>query len=248
MSLKMPFEILKKFQSVNFDNRSKNAKIKYIILHFTETKDLAEAINILCDKNKKVSSHYVIDYNGKIYQLVPDNKRAWHAGISFWRKDRNLNDLSLGVEIVNKGEKLGHCFPDLQIKQLIKLIKHLSHIHKISYNKVLGHSDIAPTRKIDPGILFPWKKLDKYSIGLPFKKFIRKEQNFLDKKEIKQFLQNLHKIGYFQADPKKGLVENNLLVINAFHRHFYPEFINEQPTRRSLEISNFLIKKSFKNI
>ena len=111
----MTVKILKQFNSQNFDNRSKNTKIKYIILHYTETENLNQAVKILCDKIKKVSSHYVIDHDGMIYQLVDDSFRAWHAGISYWKKDINLNDNSIGIEIVNKGELSKNKFSDLQI-------------------------------------------------------------------------------------------------------------------------------------
>ena len=146
----MTIKILKQYNSQNFDNRSKNTKIKYIILHYTETDNLRQALNILSDKIRKVSSHYIINQDGMIYQLVDDSLRAWHAGLSYWKKDINLNDNSIGIEIVNKGELSKNKFSDLQIEKLIGLLQSLIDKYQISKYNIIGHSDVAPTRKIDP--------------------------------------------------------------------------------------------------
>ena len=237
----MTVKILKQFNSQNFDNRSKNTKIKYIILHYTETENLRQAINILCDNIKKVSSHYVIDNDGMIYQLVDDSFRAWHAGLSYWKKDINLNDNSIGIEIVNKGELAKNKFSDLQIEKLIGLLQSLINKYQISKYNILGHSDVAPTRKIDPGILFPWKQLFSLSIGLPVYTYNRKI-NFcpLDSLTLHKFFKNLEYIGYSQIEVKKNLNKKNLSIVNAFHRHFYPKLLGRNPSHTSFEISEKL--------
>lgn len=244
----MVIKILKKFRSKNFDNRSKNIKIKYIILHFTETKNLEDAVKILCDQQRKVSSHYVIDESGEIYQLINDSKRAWHAGSSFWKKDSNLNDISIGIEIVNRGESEKHCYPHIQIKKLIYLLKYLIKKYCISLENILGHSDIAPTRKIDPGIFFPWKVLNSNSIGMPtsFKKKV--DFKYLNKKKLIELLKNLFRIGYTQINIKKVFDKKNLLIVDAFHRHFFPKFVGKYPSNTSLEISKILLKNLKKKI
>lgn len=245
----MTVKILKQFNSQNFDNRSKNTKIKYIILHYTETENLRQAINILCDNIKKVSSHYVIDFDGKIYQLVDDSLRAWHAGLSHWKKDINLNDSSIGIEIVNRGELSKKKFPDLQIEKLIDLLRSLIDKHRISKYNILGHSDIAPTRKIDPGIFFPWKKLFSLSIGLPMYSQDRKINLYpLDKSTLNKFFNNLDYIGYSQIDVKKNLNKKNLSIVNAFHRHFYPKLLGKNPNYTSFEISEKLIQDLKKKV
>ena len=107
----MQIQILNNFKSPNFDNRQKNSKIKFLVLHYTETISLSEAINILCSPQKKVSCHYIIDTNGDIYNLVDEKKRAWHAGLSCWMNYKNLNSYSVGIEIVNSGEVLKNKYP-----------------------------------------------------------------------------------------------------------------------------------------
>ena len=144
-----------KLKTPNY-NFCKNRKIEYIIIHYTDMKTLGSAIKRLQSKVVKVSCHYIISKKGTIYQLVKENDIAWHAGISKWGKDVNLNDKSIGIELDNNGNE---DYPIKQIKSLIKLIKNIKKRHKISKNKILGHSHIAPNRKIDPGPKFPWKML-----------------------------------------------------------------------------------------
>ena len=129
-------------------------------------KSFEAALNQLCNPEKEVSSHYLVDENGDIYELVDPEKRAWHAGISEWRGQKNLNDTSIGIEIVNPGHEFGYRpFPDVQINAVLDLCKKLTHIYKIPAKHIIGHSDIAPDRKDDPGELFPWKKFSAHKIG-----------------------------------------------------------------------------------
>ena len=135
---------------------SNNRKIEYIIIHYTDMKTLGLAIKRLQSGIAKVSCHYIISKRGTVYQLVQEKDIAWHAGISKWGKDVNLNNKSIGIELDNNGSEN---YPVKQIKSLIKLLRKIKKRHKISKNKVLGHSHIASGRKIDPGPKFPWKML-----------------------------------------------------------------------------------------
>ena len=227
-----------KFKSNNFDNRKK--KISFIIIHYTETKTLTKAVKLLTDKERKVSCHYLIDTKGKIFNLVDLNRRAWHAGESKWKNFTDINSRSVGIEIVNSGERTKGEYKKEQIKVLIELIKSLKQKYKISNEKILGHSDIAPLRKIDPGKFFPWEKLNEYSIGLWAN--VSSNRSKLTKTEYKNLLANLQKIGYqyFNSD------KENKLVIDAFHRHHLKSLVGKSPNKSSLEKSKKLLK--IKNI
>ena len=230
--------ILHNFKSKNFDSRK--FKIQFIILHYTETKNLEKAINLLTSQNRKVSCHFVIDTNGQIYNLVSESKRAWHAGESSWKGLQDMNSRSIGIEIVNSGEKKLQKYPKVQINKLIKLIHFLEKKFKIPFYNILGHSDIAPHRKIDPGKHFPWKELHKKQIGLwaEINQIIDRK---LSGKEYDEFLQNLHGIGY-QLPKHKNLKINNLMIIDAFHRHFLPTLVGRKPNSTSLIKSKELLK------
>ena len=147
--------------SPNFDFKAKRT-IKYIIIHYTGMKNQAVAITRLQSKVAKVSCHYLISKSGKIYQMVKDHNVAWHAGKSKWGKDVNLNKNSIGIELVNKGYEN---YPKAQIKSLIYLLKKLKIKYKIKPQNLLGHEDIAPKRKVDPGPLFPWSILFKQGLS-----------------------------------------------------------------------------------
>jgi len=154
--------------SPNFDlkKRHKN-KIKYLIFHYTGMKNDKLAIRKLTSYNSNVSCHYYITISGKIIQMVPDLYIAWHAGISNWRNDKSLNYNSIGIEISNPGhEHRYRKYNDKQIRTLIRISKTLIKKYKINKKNILGHSDIAPLRKVDPGEKFPWKHLSKNKIGI----------------------------------------------------------------------------------
>ena len=154
--------------SPNFDpkKRDKN-KIKYLIYHYTGMKNDRLAIKKLTGSNSNVSCHYYITASGKLIQIVPDLYTAWHAGKSNWQKYKSLNYNSIGIEVSNPGHEHGYRkFNDNQIKSLIKISKFLIKKYKIHKKNILGHSDIAPLRKIDPGEKFPWKLLYKKKIGI----------------------------------------------------------------------------------
>ena len=230
--------IFHNFKSKNFDQRKK--KIDFIILHYTETKTLKKAVELLTSDKRKVSCHYLLSKKGKIYNLVNEYKRAWHSGVSSWKNLVDINSRSIGIEIVNPGESSCEVYPDIQIISLIKLIKFLMKKFKINSHNILGHSDIAPLRKTDPGKFFPWKELNKHNIGLwANSKKINKKLNL---KNLNLFLENLKIIGYPELGPEqKGT--KNFKVIEAFHRHYLPELIEQEPTLASLNKTLMLIKK-----
>ena len=230
--------ILHNFKSKNFDSRK--YKIQFIVLHYTETQNLEKAINLLTSQKRKVSCHFVVDTDGQIYNLVSESKRAWHAGESSWKGLQDMNSRSIGIEIVNQGEKKLKSYPKVQINQLINLIHFLEEKFKIPFNNILGHSDIAPHRKIDPGKHFPWKKLYKKKIGLwvEINQIITRS---LSEKESNEFLQNLYEIGY-QYPKQNNFKTNSIKIIDAFHRHFVPKLVGKKPTFISLIKSRELIK------
>ena len=159
------------FKNINSPNFSKETRksrdIKFLIIHYTGMQSKIESIKRLTSLKHKVSCHYLIDRNGKTIRLVDDHKVAWHAGKSKWKNIRNLNKYSIGIEIQNKGHFINYqSFPKKQISSLIILIKSLLKKYKIKKNNVLGHSDIAPLRKKDPGEKFPWQILSKKNIGI----------------------------------------------------------------------------------
>jgi len=149
--------------SPNFDNKKRSINsIKVIVIHYTGMQSERESIVKLRSPKSKVSSHFVINRNGKIYRLVQDNKVAWHAGKSCWGKYKNLNKNSIGIELVNKGHQFGYThFRKKQILSLVKICKILIKRYKIKKKNIVGHSDISPLRKIDPGEKFPWNQLAK---------------------------------------------------------------------------------------
>ena len=188
----MKIEYLK---SPNFE-QVKRRNIKYIIIHYTGMKTAQESIKRLRSKKHKVSSHYFINERGKITQLVNDKDIAWHAGISNWKKDRNLNSKSIGIELQNKGKEFGyHKFKLSQIKSLISLIESLQTKYKIKKSNILGHSDIAPLRKIDPGYLFPWHKLAaKGLVILPKKNNSKKTSGIITDGQIRRINEKSSKL------------------------------------------------------
>jgi len=234
--------------SPNFSTKRRNKKkIKYIVYHYTGMRSENEAIKRLTDVNSNVSCHYFIKRNGKIILMVPELFEAWHAGKSNWKKDVSLNKNSIGIEISNKGHDFGYeNFSKLQISSLIKLSKHLIKKYKINKNFILGHSDISPERKKDPGELFPWKLLNKRKIGiwhnLKENKLYKSRGNKLESIEKQIFFNNLKKIGY---QSEKRFIKNKKkfekLLIKAFQRRFRSALINGIIDKECLFISNNLI-------
>ena len=152
--------------SPNFDERDRD--IDMIVLHYTGMETGAAALARLADPASKVSAHYLVEENGDVYHLVAEENRAWHAGVASWKGQRDINARSIGIEIVNPGHEFGYReFRDAQISAVIDLIKEIKTRHVIAPAMVLGHSDVAPRRKEDPGEKFPWERLADEELALP---------------------------------------------------------------------------------
>lgn len=157
-------KFITKFKSPNFNDR-KNNKILFIIIHYTAIKNNNDAISHLCNPKNKVSSHFLISQNGNIFKLVNEKKRAWHAGKAYWNGIRDINSCSLGIELDFSNNKINNKYSNQMIKALIFLLKKFKKKYKIKSCNILGHSDISPYRKKDPGKKFPWHKLSKYDLA-----------------------------------------------------------------------------------
>ena len=234
--------------SPNFDpKKRKLSNIKFIIFHYTGMKNENTAVNKLTNQKSKVSSHYFIKNNGEILNLVPDLYISWHAGVSSWKKFKFLNKYSIGIEINNPGHHHKYNeFSKKQINSVLKLSTYLIKKYKIKSNFILGHSDIAPSRKKDPGEKFPWKYLSENKIGYWHdlsKNLLLKKRNInLKKKEKLKFIQNLHKIGY-SKNYKLSSKKYTRIITIAFQRRFRQELINGIVDLECLLISNNLIEK-----
>ena len=245
MTLKIGLKLIKKY-SINFDLPERNYRsIKFVIIHYTGMQTESKAINRLLDSNSKVSTHYFIKNNGLIINMVPDDYVSWHAGKSFWKKNRYLNKCSIGIEINNPGHKYRYKnFSIKQISSLVKLLKVLVKKYNIKITNILGHSDIAPSRKIDPGEKFPWKKLAKkklaYWHNLNQKKIKIYRGVKLTASQEKIFLRNLYRFGYCRIK-KMNFRRNRKYLTKAFQRRFRQELIDG-----IIDKECFLISKSIR--
>lgn len=199
--------------SPNFDER--RLPVSMIVLHYTGMQDAESAIARLRDPEAKVSSHYVVAEDGTILRLVDEDKRAWHAGRSHWRGTEDINSASVGIEIVNPGHEFGYRpFPDAQIASVIPLVAEIKARHSVTRGNIVGHSDIAPARKQDPGELFPWHSLARLRLALP-----RPTKNLVDPGWTDAgFLMALERFGYDVTEPEAA--------VTAFQRRFRPELID----------------------
>ena len=233
--------------SPNFSVIKRSKKnIKFIIIHYTGMQNEKSALSRLCDVKAKVSSHYFIKKNGLILNLVPPLYEAWHAGKSNWKNLRSLNRYSIGIEIQNSGhDNKYENFSQKQITSTKKLLNYLINEYKINSKDVLGHSDIAPDRKKDPGEKFPWKKLAKSKLSqwhnLDEKKLKRKRLIPLNFVEEHNFIKNLNKIGYLKISQKSNNLKKRI-IIKAFQRHFRQKLINGVSDHECLIISDNLLK------
>jgi len=196
--------------SPNHDDRG-NAVIDMLVLHYTGMKTGQAALERLCDPGAKVSAHYTVDEDGTVYAHVPEARRAWHAGVSSWAGATDINARSIGIELVNPGHEYGYRdFPDAQIEALITLCHGILLRHPIPSARVLGHSDVAPARKEDPGERFPWQRLAKAGIGL----WPQSVASDLGPEALDQF-------GY-------DLGAGTEKTVTAFQRHFRPKKLDGQ--------------------
>ncbi len=226
--------------SPNFSKKLRKIKdIKFIIFHYTGMQSEIESIKRLTNKKAKVSCHYLINRKGLIIQMVKDKNIAWHAGKSKWKNFINLNKLSLGIELVNKGHQFGYQnYTKKQINSLIILCKKLKKKYRIKDENFLGHSDIAPLRKVDPGEKFPWKKLSKFKLGKWYH-----HKNFIvvkNKKKIEKiFFQNIKKLGYRYFDVKRRSKKDKK-IIKSFQQHYTPNNVTSKLDQKTFIISQYL--------
>ncbi len=232
--------------SPNFSipKRSKK-KIQFIILHYTGMKTETSVLRKIFDQNSKVSAHYFVKRNGEIVNFVPDLYEAWHAGKSKWKRIKSLNKYSIGIEIQNTGHDFKYeKFSPKQISSLKNLLRKLIKKYQIKLENILGHSDVSPDRKKDPGEKFPWKKLANSKLAIWHKLNKKKIKRFRYKKIVKKeeivFFKNLSKIGY------KGIKRlnsnlNKKNLIKAFQRRFRQDLINGKIDKECFLISKNLV-------
>ena len=244
-------KLIHKFKSPNFDKR-KSSKILFIIIHYTALKNYREAISYLSDPKNKVSSHYLISQTGAIFNLVSEKNRAWHAGISYWDGITDLNSTSIGIELDFSNYKKNKNYSKKMINSLVKLLINLQKKYNIKKTNILGHSDIAPFRKKDPGPKFPWNILRKKSLVLdpnkqnPYKiSFIKKwfKKNKLNtSKKMTIFI--LSYLGYDTINLKQDNYSLSKIIM-AYQNHFIQSNITGKVDNVTL---NFLIKHLLNNL
>ena len=227
--------------SPNVSAKPRNlSAIKFVILHYTGMESEIETLKRLKNPKSKVSCHYLINRGGKITQIAKDNRVAWHAGKSKWKNFKNLNKISIGIELENKGHDYGYQnFTKTQIRQLVTLCINLKKKYRIKRENFLGHSDIAPLRKKDPGKKFPWKKLSNFNLG-GWYKLDKSDGQIKDKKKIAiNFFKNLDKIGYkyFSIYKRK---KRDSLIVKAFQRRYLPNSVSGKIDQKTLKISYLL--------
>ncbi len=233
--------------SSNFSLPKRQKKnIKYIIIHYTGMKNELSALNRLIDHMSKVSAHYFIKKNGEVINLVPDLYEAWHAGKSNWKNIQSLNRYSIGIEIQNSGhENFYEKFSKKQINSVKKLLRFLIKRYRVNCKNILGHSDIAPNRKKDPGEKFPWKELAKVKLAqwhrLNEKELIKYRLKKISFLEEKKFFINLYKIGYSKVR-SKGCIDKKRLLITAFQRRYRQGLVNGISDQECLILSKNLAK------
>jgi N-acetylmuramoyl-L-alanine amidase len=213
--------------SPNFDMRKTPPDM--VVLHYTGMTTGEAALERLRDPEAKVSAHYLIEADGRIFRLVAEERRAWHAGVSFWRGERDVNGRSIGIELVNPGHELGYPpFPDAQIASLIELLGAIRGRWTIEDGDIVAHSDVAPERKIDPGELFPWRRLADAGHGLwvdpppaPGAEIGEGEQGAA----VFALQAGLTRLGYDCA-PSGTYDAHTATVIAAFQRHWRPDLVD----------------------
>ena len=215
--------------SPNFDERPKNTPIDILIMHYTGMQSCEAAVTRLTDAASRVSSHYTVDEDGTVYRHVAEEMRAWHAGVSSWRGAIDINSRSVGIEIVNPGHEFGYrAFPEAQIAAVEKLSQGIVARHRIPARNVIGHSDIAPGRKADPGELFPWRHLAQAGLGVWVEAkpghdaLLARPDTGARVGELQTALQ---RYGY-GLEITSVYDEPTEIVVSAFQRHFRPSLFD----------------------
>lgn len=202
-----------RYPSPNFGDRRGDGTVDMLVLHYTDMTSAQAALDRLCDPQAEVSAHYLIDEDGRVYQMVDEDKRAWHAGVSYWRGCRDVNSRSIGIELANPGHLNGYRpFPRAQMQSLVTLCRSILSRHDIPARNVVAHSDIAPGRKKDPGELFEWRWLSREGVGR-WPELVRASDRDL--------IGSLSEIGY--------CVDDEAAAIEAFQRRYRPNDISGRP-------------------
>jgi N-acetylmuramoyl-L-alanine amidase len=226
----LPVLAIRDLPSPNHDARPDGIPVDMLILHYTGMKSARDALDRLRDPAAQVSSHYVVDEDGAVFRLVPEDRRAWHAGVSYWRGHTALNTRSVGIEIVNPGHEWGYRdFPVLQMAAVVDLCLSVLSRHPIPPRNIVGHSDVAPDRKQDPGERFDWEGLARNGVGLwPVDApDLGTTGPLRDARRLRPVREALAGIGYRVA-PEGALDPALSNVLRAFQRHWRPEAITGQ--------------------
>ena len=208
------------YTSKNFNARAQGISLDLIILHYTAMDSAKGALEWLCNPDSKVSCHILIDEKGEVFQLVDFEKRAWHAGASYWQSITDINSRSIGIELSNTGFVP---YPKKQIQALIEVLEYLTVTYKIPTKNIIGHSDIAPLRKIDPGKYFPWKLLASHGFGH------WASRGGLSRRRVDVDVLQVALKGFGYGCPQTGVLDAETEgVIKAFLLHFYPEILEKK--------------------
>jgi N-acetylmuramoyl-L-alanine amidase len=233
-------------RSPNFGPRATGAAIDMIVLHYTGMPEAETALAWLCDPQSQVSSHYFVFEDGRVIQLVEESERAWHAGVSFWAGETDVNSRSIGIEIVNPGHEFGYReFPHAQIDAIIALCRDIVARRRIPAERVLAHSDVAPGRKQDPGELFPWERLAAEGIGAWVRPAPITPGHVLqlgdEGPEVRSLRAQLRRLGYQAADSHAfdAALET---IVAAFQRHFRPIRVDGVADRSTVVTLERLLK------
>ena len=239
-------KLINKYKSKNF-NKRKTKQIIFIIIHYTALKSCNDAIEYLCNSKNKVSSHFIISQNGKIFNLVNEKMRAWHAGLSYWNDHTDINSLSIGIELDYSFNKSNNKFSIKMMNSLCYLLDKLKKKYKIKSHNILGHSDIAPFRKIDPGPKFPWIKLYKLNLVFdPNKKITKNNVNliktwFEKNKMFSTKKKTLFILAYIGYDTIRA--QNNHLYYRKLLFVYQSHFLQKNVSGKlDIKTSNFIFK------
>lgn len=238
---------MKIIQSPSPNHDERTLPVSLLVLHYTGMESGQAALERMCDPAAKVSAHYMVEEDGRIFGLVTEDRRAWHAGVSNWRGENNINSASIGIEIVNGGHDYGlPDFPDAQINAVIVLSKAIMERHSLSAADVIGHSDIAPDRKTDPGEKFPWASLAAAGIG-HWPENISDDRRILFEADARDrgiaiLQRGLAHIGY-GIEVTGVLDDTTRLVIAALQRRYRPDQIDGQVDVQTMEIVTWLAER-----
>ncbi|NIX76413.1 N-acetylmuramoyl-L-alanine amidase [Microvirga terricola] len=220
----------KVFPSPNHGERKNGQRPNMVVLHYTGMPDEGEALQWLCNPVSQVSAHYFVFSDGRVLQLVPESRRAWHAGASSWEGETDINSCSIGIEIANAGHPGGlPAYPDVQMQSVIALTKDIVTRWRIPATRVLGHSDVAPGRKVDPGEVFPWGRLHEAGIGHWVPAAPMSDGRFFSRGdegmpiEALQAMLAMYGYGVKITGVFDEITEK---VVSAFQRHFRPERVD----------------------